>query len=69
MFAKKSKISPASNTSVITPLSVIADKFNFDDIYDIDVYKQQIKEKDDYIAKLLLENEIYRKIENRKNLD
>ena len=61
MFAKKSKVSPASNTSVITPSSVITDKFNFDDIYDSDVYKQQIKEKDEYIEKLEEENKIYRK--------
>ena len=57
MFSKLNKISPANNTSVITPSSVITDKFNFDDIYDIDIYKQQIKEKDNYIEKLEKENE------------
>ena len=40
MFSKKSKISPANNTSIVTPSSVITDTFNFDDINDIDVYKQ-----------------------------
>jgi hypothetical protein len=61
MFAKKSKISPANNTSIVTPSSVITDTFNFDDINDIDVYKQQIKEKDEYIEKLLKENESHKK--------
>ena len=61
MYKKVNKISPANNTSVITPSSVITDKFNFDDIYDIDVYKQQIKEKDEYITKLIQENEIFRR--------
>ena len=60
MYKKVNKISPENNTSIITPSSVITDKFNFDDIYDIDVYKQQIKEKDEYIIKLLQENEIYK---------
>lgn len=57
MFSKLNKISPANNTSVITPSSVITDKFNFDDIYDMEFYKQQIKEKDNYIEKLEKENE------------
>tara|TARA_B100000085_G_scaffold275103_1_gene292625 strand:- start:1796 stop:4306 length:2511 start_codon:yes stop_codon:yes gene_type:complete len=69
MFAKKSKISPANNTSVITPSSVITDKFNFDDIYDIDTYKQQIKEKDEYIAKLVKENEIFRRRIEKESRD
>ena len=69
MFAKKSKISPANNTSIITPSSVITDKFNFDDIYDIDSYKHQIKEKDEYIAKLERENEIFRRRIEKESRD
>ena len=69
MYKKVNKISPANNTSVIRPSSVITDKFNFDDIYDIDVYKQQIKEKDEYIRKLLQENEIYKKIVEKDSRD
>jgi hypothetical protein len=61
MYKKVNKISPENNTSVITPPSVITDKFNFDDIYDIDSYKHQIKEKDQYISKLVKENEIFRR--------
>ena len=57
MFSKVNKISPANNTLLITSPSVINDKFNFDDIYDIEFYKQQIKEKDNYIEKLENENE------------
>ena len=57
MYKKVNKISPENNTSIITPSSVITDKFNFDDIYDIEFYKQQIKEKDNYIEKLKNENE------------
>jgi len=69
MYKKVNKISPANNTSVITPSSVITDKFNFDDIYDIDVYKQQIKKKDEYIIKLLQENEIYKKKIEKESRD
>ena len=69
MYKKVNKISPANNTSVITPSSVITDKFNFDDIYDIDVYKQQIKEKDEYIGNLLRENEVYKKKIEKESRD
>tara|TARA_Y200000002_G_C22547487_1_gene606713 strand:- start:449 stop:655 length:207 start_codon:yes stop_codon:yes gene_type:complete len=57
MFSKVNKISPANNTSLITSPSIINDKFNFDDIYDMEFYKQQIKEKNNYIEKLENENE------------
>ncbi len=59
MYKKVNKISPANNTSVSNS------KFNFDDIYDIEVYKEQIKikdklikEKDELIKKLIISQRI-----------
>ncbi len=59
MFISKKKVAPSDINSVITSSrQVITDNCNLDDIKN---YKEQIKEKDDYIAKLIQENEIYRK--------
>ena len=59
MFISKKKVAASDINSVITSSTqVITDNCNLDDIK---IYKEQIKEKDDYIAKLIQENEIYRK--------
>ena len=59
MLISKKKVTPSDINSVITSSTqVITDNCNLDDIKN---YKEQIKEKDDYIAKLIQENEIYRK--------
>ncbi len=51
MFFKKNKVLPEKVCSMYN--SVIPEHYNFDDIYDMESYKEQIKEKNDFIKKLL----------------